>query len=137
MLIPSFTTFFSRGAVAYESHGSFCALLFHTLSLRGFSRISQHFRLPLPDSVRKASRFNLPRSFLLINIIVTAVYTVGISAGRIVPSIGSSPGVESCHGEAGAYVVQVVLSSLSTAPKQIKLTAVTTVISGNLGMGVG
>ena len=80
MLIPSFTTLFSRGAVAYETHGSFCALLLHTLSLRGFSRISQHFRLPLPDSVRKASRFNLPRSFLLLNIIVTAVYTVGISA---------------------------------------------------------
>jgi hypothetical protein len=80
MLIPSFTTIFSRAAVAYESHGSFCALLLHTLSLRAFSRISQHFRLPLPDSVRKASRINLPRSFLLLNIIVTAVYTVGISA---------------------------------------------------------
>jgi hypothetical protein len=43
-------------------------------------RISQHFRLPLPDSLRQASRFSLPRSFLLLNIIVTAVYTVGISA---------------------------------------------------------
>ena len=80
MLIPSFTTIFSRGALAYESHGSFSALLLHTLSLRGFSRVSQHLRLPLPDSIRKASRFNLPRSFLLLNIIVTAVYTVGISA---------------------------------------------------------
>src|SRR6266576_1487719 len=41
---------------------------------------SQHFRLPLPESVRNARRFNLPCSFLLLNIIVTAVYTVGISA---------------------------------------------------------
>jgi hypothetical protein len=32
--------------------------------------------------VRNASRFNLPRSFLLLNVIVTAVYTVGISATR-------------------------------------------------------
>ena len=80
MLIPSFTSIFSRAAKAYEFHGSFPALLLHTLSLRGFSRISQHFRLPLPDSVQKASRLNLPRSFLLLNIVVTAVYTVGISS---------------------------------------------------------
>lgn len=80
MLIPTFTAIFSRGALAYESHGSFSALLVHTLSLRGFSRISQHFRLPLPESIQQASRFNLPRSFLLLNIIVTAIYTVGISA---------------------------------------------------------
>jgi hypothetical protein len=80
LLIPSFSGVFSRGALAYETHGSFPALLLHTLSLRGFSRISQHFRLPLPERVREASRFQLPRSFLLLNIIVTAVYTVGISA---------------------------------------------------------
>jgi hypothetical protein len=80
MLIPTFAALFSRGAVAYEKHGSFPALLLHTLSLRGFTRISQHLRLPLPESVRNASRFQLPRSFLLLNIIVTAVYTVGISA---------------------------------------------------------
>lgn len=80
MLIPTFTSIFSRGALAYEFHGSFSALLIHTLSLRGFSRISQHFRLPLPESVQRARRFNLPRSFLLLNIIVTAVYTVGISS---------------------------------------------------------
>lgn len=80
MLIPSFTAIFSRGALAYEFHGSFSALLLHTLSLRGFSRIGQHFRLPVPESVHEARRFNLPRSFLLLNIIVTAIYTVGISA---------------------------------------------------------
>jgi hypothetical protein len=80
MLIPTFTALFSRAAVAYESHGSFTALLLHTLSLRGFNRVSQHFRMPLPDTVRKASRFNLPRSFLLLNIVVTGIYTVGVSA---------------------------------------------------------
>jgi Alternate to MurJ len=80
MLIPTFTSLFARAAVAYETHGSFPALLLHTLSLRGFSRISQHLRLPLPESVRNASRFRLPNSFLLLNIIVTAVYTVGISS---------------------------------------------------------
>ena len=79
-LIPTFAAVFSRGALAYEFHGSFPALLLHTLSLRGFSRISQHFRLPLPESLREARRFNLPRSFLLLNIIVTAVYTVGIGS---------------------------------------------------------
>jgi hypothetical protein len=80
MLVPTFTAVFSRAALAYEIHGSFPALLLHTLSLRGFSRISQHLRVPLPESVRKASRFRLPRSFLLLNVLVTAVYTVGISA---------------------------------------------------------
>lgn len=80
MLIPTFTSLFSRGASAYEFHGSFPALVLHTLSTRGFSRISQHFRLPLPESVRNASRFNLPRSFFLLTVLVTAVYTVGISS---------------------------------------------------------
>lgn len=80
LLIPSFVGLFSRGAMAYEFHGSFAALVLHTLSFRGFSRISQHLRLPLPDSVARASRFHLPRSFLLLNILVTAVYTVGITS---------------------------------------------------------
>jgi hypothetical protein len=80
VLIPSFAGVLGRAATAYESHGSFSALLLHTLSLRGFSRISQHLRLPLPESVSRARRFNLPRSFLLLNIIVTAVYTVGVSS---------------------------------------------------------
>ena len=80
MLIPSFVGLFGRAAQAYEVHGSFGALLVHTLSLRGFSRVSQHLRLPVPESVRNASRFNLPRSFLLLNIIVTSVYTVGVGS---------------------------------------------------------
>jgi hypothetical protein len=78
VLVPTFTAIFSRGAVAYENHGSFPALLLHTLSLRGFSRISQHFRLPLPETLQRASRFTIPRSFLLLNMLVTAIYTVGV-----------------------------------------------------------
>jgi hypothetical protein len=80
MLIPTFTSLFSRGAVAYESRGSFLSLVLHTVSARGLTRISQHFRLPLPESLRKASRFNLPRSFFLLTVMVTSVYTVGVSA---------------------------------------------------------
>jgi hypothetical protein len=80
MLIPSFSALFARGALAYEKRGSFAALVLHTLSLRGFTRIGQDFRLPLPETVRKARRFSLPRSFFALNVIVTAVYTVGVSA---------------------------------------------------------
>ena len=80
LLIPTFTALFSRAVKAYEAHGSVPALLLHTLSLRGFSRISENFRLPLPDSLHQARRFNLPRSFLLLNIVVTAIYTVGVIA---------------------------------------------------------
>jgi len=80
MLIPTFTAIFSRASRAYEFHGSFPALLLHTLSLRGFSRLSENLRVPLPESIRQARRFNLPRSFLLLSILVTAVYTVGISS---------------------------------------------------------
>jgi hypothetical protein len=80
LLIPTFTSLFSRGALAYESHGSFLALLLHSLSTRGLSRVGQHFRLPLPETVRNASRFNLPRSFFLLTVLVTAVYTVGVSS---------------------------------------------------------
>jgi hypothetical protein len=80
VLIPTFASLFSRGAVAYESHGSFIALLLQTLSARSLSRIGQHLRLPLPESLRKASRFNLPRSFFILTVLVTAVYTVGITS---------------------------------------------------------
>ena len=80
MLVPTFTAVFSRAALAYEFHGSFPALVLHTLSLRGFSRITQHLRVPVPESIHKARRFRLPRYFLLLNVIVTAVYTVGIGA---------------------------------------------------------
>jgi hypothetical protein len=80
LLIPTFAALFTRAAATYETHGSFAALLLHTLSLRGFSRISQHLRLPLPASIRRASRFNLPRSFFVLTVLVTAVYTIGVLA---------------------------------------------------------
>jgi hypothetical protein len=80
MLIPTFTAIFSRAALSYEFHGSFPALLLHTLSLRGVSRVSEHIRAPLPESLRRAKRFGIPRSFLLLSIVVTAFYTVGVSA---------------------------------------------------------
>lgn len=91
ILIPTFTGLFGRGAIAYESHGSFSALFFHTLSTRGFTRITEHFRLPLPETLQRARRFSLPKSFLLLNIVVTAVYTVGVSstmyASALVPEL--------------------------------------------------
>lgn len=80
MLIPTFTSLFSRGALAYEFHGSFLGLVLHAISTGRLSRIGQHLRLPLPDSVRTASRFNLPRSFFVLCVLVTAVYTVGVSS---------------------------------------------------------
>lgn len=80
VLIPTCTSLFSRAALSYEFHGSFPALLLHTLSLRGFSRIGQHLRMPLPDTLHKARRFSLPLSFLLLNILITGVYTVGVSS---------------------------------------------------------
>ena len=80
VLIPSFTALFTRAAKSYEFHGSFPALLLHTISLRGFSRISENLRLPLPESIRQARQFALPRSFLLLNIFVTGVYTVGVAS---------------------------------------------------------
>jgi Alternate to MurJ len=90
-LIPSCSSLFSRGALAFEFHGSFFALVLHTMSTRGLSRISQHFRMPLPDSLRQASRFNLPRSFFLLTSVVIAIYTVGVAstiyASALVPAM--------------------------------------------------
>jgi hypothetical protein len=79
-LIPTFVGLFSRGTLAYENHGSFAALVLHSLSSRGLSRVGQHLRLPLPETLRRASRFNLPRSFFLLSVVVTGVYTVGVSS---------------------------------------------------------
>jgi hypothetical protein len=91
MLIPSFAALFGKGATAYETYGSFPSLMLHSLSTRGLSRIGQHFRLPLPASVSKARRFNLPRSFFGLTVLVTAVYTVGVSstmyASALVPEL--------------------------------------------------
>ena len=91
LLIPSFTSLFTQGATAYETYGSFPSLVLHSLSTRGLSQISQHLRLPLPESVRSATRFNLPRSFFFLTVLVTAVYTVGVSstmyASALVPEL--------------------------------------------------
>ena len=89
--IPTFASLFSKGAAAYENYGSFPALVLHSLSTRGLSRVSQHLRMPLPASVSNARRFNLPRSFFALTVLVTAVYTVGVSstmyASALVPEL--------------------------------------------------
>lgn len=80
LLIPTFSAIFGRATLAYDVHRSFLTLVLHAMTPRGFSRIAQEVRLPLPESVRQARQSGFPRSFLLLNAAVVAIYTVGILA---------------------------------------------------------
>ncbi|MEW6183500.1 MAG: lipid II flippase Amj family protein [Bacillota bacterium] len=80
LLIPAFVQVFSRAILLFEEIGSVPRLIIFSLSPRRFYKALKTMRPAAPQTLRKVirERSGIPKGFLVLNIVVTGVYTTGV-----------------------------------------------------------
>ncbi|MCM3626780.1 lipid II flippase Amj family protein [Paenibacillus glycanilyticus] len=92
LLFPS-AVFLSKRIIAHlEVTGSLPQLLIQSVSIRKLKNARFHLRVPKKDMLSRLRIGGIPKRLFLLNIIVTAIYTVGVLAALLAAtySTGSS-----------------------------------------------
>jgi hypothetical protein len=101
LLFPTFISIFSRAIIQLSNErGSYYYLTKKWFTLKGFNRIIKCFRLPRGELLRGINKQTFPKRLFVVNVLITAVYTVGVLAS-IYGSLLTDP----------KYAQAVVLSS--------------------------
>lgn len=80
-LIPTFVNVFVRAIRHLETDGSVPRLLYHGLSRQGVRAVRTSVTVPQVAQARRHLEIgDLPRLFLILNVFITAVYTIGVLA---------------------------------------------------------
>jgi hypothetical protein len=80
LLLPTFIALFLRGIAAFERTGSVLAALSRLADPRVMWSILSGVRLPSLATLRRFSPSLVPRKLLIFNVLVTAVYAIGVVA---------------------------------------------------------
>ena len=80
LLLPMFTYLFRRGVHSFEARGSIPHALMRLVVPRNFMDILRSQRLPSFAEVRAFDWRVLPRRLLVFNLLVTAVYAIGVQS---------------------------------------------------------
>lgn len=88
-LVPTFIEIFTKVLGIFEKQPSVMRLFLRLLKFRTYRTVADSLRSPMlkrPDQHEKA---NIPKGFLIVNILVVAVYTIGvlstIYSGALIP----------------------------------------------------
>lgn len=76
-LFPSFVRLFSRAVVHLEAAGSIPKLL-GGVTVDKLRSAKSHLRRPTLSMIRELRLYGIPKRFLLLNMTVTAIYTIGV-----------------------------------------------------------
>lgn len=97
LLIPAFVSVFVKWIMLLEGIGSVPRMILEAiLRPRKISSMTGKFRLPSPGRFRDALRepLNIPKHFLIANIIITGIWTTGVLsalyAGALIPHFRST-----------------------------------------------
>lgn len=80
ILIPTFLRVFSKSVLKLEETGSIPSLVIHSLSLANIKRIKNGAVRPTKSMVKGLRYKNIPKKLLLINAVITGIYTIGVLA---------------------------------------------------------
>ena len=80
LLLPMFTYLFRRGVHSFEMRGSVPHALAQLLRPRNVADVIRSERFPTWDQIRQFDWRTIPRRLLIFNIVVTAVYAIGVPA---------------------------------------------------------
>lgn len=97
LLIPSFVGIFSRGILIFEESGSIPRLFMRFFSRQGYQAVRRNLKPPLEiEKVKKFRMANLPKTFLILNVLITSLLTIGvlssIYAGALIPNFRLTAG---------------------------------------------
>lgn len=78
ILIPSFVKIFSQGILAFERVGSVPRLFMMALHPARFKGLVTQLHIPKVATVKRVAAKGVPRRLMLLNVIITGIYTTGI-----------------------------------------------------------
>lgn len=88
-LMPTFVSVFSAAINGMETAGSVPKLILMSLKWENIKRIRSKIVLPRLSMLKGIKETNIPKSFLIYNVIITSIYTTGIIsslyAGALLP----------------------------------------------------
>lgn len=80
ILIPTFLKVFSKSVLKLEETGSIPSLVIQSLSIANIKRIKNGTVRPSKSMIRGLRYKNIPKKMLLINAVITGIYTIGVLA---------------------------------------------------------
>lgn len=86
-LVPSLARLLARAVHSYEQRHSLPRVVLHGLSIEGLPRAREELRSPHARTVLWASRHRLPWRWILLTVLVAAIYAVAGPAGQIASAI--------------------------------------------------
>ncbi len=83
LLLPTFVYLFIRGIGSFERSGSVIRAALRVFDPKVFVAILRSVRAPKRVDLRQVSFANVPRKLLIANVVVNAVYSVGVAAAYL------------------------------------------------------
>lgn len=80
ILIPTFLKVFHAAVARLESTGSLSILIIHGFSINNIKLIAKNSTLPSKQTFQSIRWRDIPKRLLIFNILLTAIYTVGVLA---------------------------------------------------------
>lgn len=94
ILTPTVVQLFEKAINRFKNHGSVPGIIISSFRPKNFRKIIQSFRFPDLSQIRKFSLVGIPKSFLIINALVTSIYCIGVLcsllAGAYAPAFRST-----------------------------------------------
>jgi hypothetical protein len=123
LLVPTFVRVFAVALRRLETVGSIPVLLMQSLSVQNIKRIGKEATLPNRGSFRSVRFRQIPKTFLLLNIIVTGVYTISLLAVNYAGTMVSVDHRLAVVNASGAISgVATILLTLLVDPKSAMIT---------------
>lgn len=122
LLLPTFVTLFSRMITHFEEAGSVPRLMKNVATIHHLQVAKQHVRFPRWEMLSRLRIGGIPKRLLGLNIVITAVYTVGILAALYASLL--APEYQSTAQMSSGFIngVATILLVLFVDPKVALLT---------------
>jgi hypothetical protein len=79
-LVPFFVSVFTEGIAEFEKIGSLPKLLMGTFHPKNLASMARKFRLPSKRTFSRLSLHNIPKWFILWNLLMVSIYAIGVLA---------------------------------------------------------
>ncbi len=80
MLLPTFVMLYGRAIASFERTGSIPKAALRALTPKTVFSVARSIRIARFSSIRSLSLRNIPKDILILNVIVTSVYGIGVTA---------------------------------------------------------
>ena len=78
LLVPFFVSVFTEGIKEFENIGSLPKLIITAFYPKNFLSMVKKFRLPTKKTLEGISLHRLPKTFLILNVLMVSIYAIGV-----------------------------------------------------------